>query len=134
MCGGGAENNARARPPPPLAPRYRRSPAGSLSSLAGASGRSPSPKYLEVGVGGASHAVPRGPGLPRLSAGLHTRTLPTPLRPPRQARTRTRRAGSSGWRAEAQGTRESGKTLGSPESQALSVQVEPSIASETDHW
>lgn len=52
MCGGGAENNARPRPPPPLAPRYRRSPAGSLSSLVGASGRSPSPKYLEVGVGG----------------------------------------------------------------------------------
>lgn len=96
MCGGGAENNARPRPPPPLAPRYRRSPAGSLSSLAGASGRSPSPKYLEVGVGGASHAVPRGPGLPRLSAGLHTRTLPTPLRPPRHARARAAREAQGG--------------------------------------
>lgn len=133
MWGGGAENNARPRPPPPLAPRYRRSPAGSLSSLAGASGHSPSPKYLEVGVGGAFSCGPQRP-----------RSAPPFRRPPHPhpphaaatttARTRTRRAGSSGWRAEAQGTRESGKTLGSPESQALSVQVEPSIASETDHW
>lgn len=132
MCGG-AQRITPARAHRPHWPAVQAQPRGQPFIPGGGLGALALPQIPGGRRGGGFSCGPQRP-----------RSAPPFRRPPHPhpphaaatttARTRTRRAGSSGWRAEAQGTRESGKTLGSPESQALSVQVEPSIASETDHW
>lgn len=142
VCGGGGRQRgitparANALNGPAGQRRHRRSPQAAFHPWRAVAGIS---KASSEGPQGA-HPPPNtsrwgarfscGPQRPRCAPPFHR---PPHLQPSPAAATtaRKRGAGSAGWRAGAERTRESTEAFGSPESRSLSVQVGPSIASET---